>query len=99
MRKSRVRYKLAWIKNSAIDLAHLDKYLFDRIASFSKMFRPGTVTMPFEPGACQDEIHRILENLADVREYLTDAEGLNKFDVDGLRELDTVTHFFMAHLK
>ena len=46
--------------------------------------------MPFEPRAYQDEIHRILESLADFREYLTNVDGLCKFD-DGLRELDTVT--------
>ena len=100
VRMSRVRYKLASIKDPAIDLAMLDKYLFDGITYVSKVFRSGTVTMPFEQSTYQNEIHGILEGLADVWEYLTGPEEtLDKFDVDGLRELETLTQFFLAHLK
>ena len=97
---SSARYKLASIKDSNIELGTLDRYLFDEITYLSKVFRSGTITMPFEPRAYQDEVYRILDGLVDVRGYLTGPEEtLHKFGFDGLRELDRLTQFFMAHLK
>lgn len=97
---SRARYKLASIKDSTIELGILDRYLFDQITHLSKVFQSDTITIPSEHRAYQDEVYRILESLADVRGYLTGPEEtLDKFGFDGLRELDTLTQFFMAHLK
>ena len=75
VRMSKVRYKLASIKDPTIDLATLDRYLFHGITYLSKVFRYGTVTMPFGNIAYHDEIHGILESLANMWEYLTGPEG------------------------
>ena len=100
VRMSKVRYKLASIKDPTIDIATLDRYLFHGITYLSKGFRYGTVTMLFEHSVYHDEIHGILESLANMWGYLTGPEkALDECDVDGLRQRDILTEFFMAHLK